>query len=141
MMVSFFSILTNLALNWIFTFKLGLGHRGLALSVGLVAMINFLILYVMMAKHVHGLETRALCATLVKLAFSGAALATVCIAAQKWLFANLATMPFLPELVSVFATICVAASVFGAMVYLLKVDEIQDLSRLIARKFGRKNGV
>ena len=34
MFVSFASIVTNLLLNYLFTFKMGLGHRGLALSTG-----------------------------------------------------------------------------------------------------------
>src|SRR5205085_6723069 len=50
MMVSIFSIGVNLALNWFFMFKVGLGHRGLALSTSLVALTNFLLLYIMMRK-------------------------------------------------------------------------------------------
>jgi hypothetical protein len=31
----------NLFLNWLFTFRLGWGHRGLAFSTSIVATINF----------------------------------------------------------------------------------------------------
>src|SRR5437667_9320499 len=57
MMVSIFSIVVNVALNWFFMFKLGLGHRGLAFAVSLVAIINFLLLYIMMRKYAGPLET------------------------------------------------------------------------------------
>src|SRR4051794_7797310 len=52
MVVSLFSIGLNAALNWFFTFRLGLGHRGLALSTSLVALTNFLLLYVMMRRYI-----------------------------------------------------------------------------------------
>ena len=138
MLVSFGSIITNYLLNQFFTFHLGLGHRGLALSTGLVAMINFLILYALMARHTRGLETRALCVTLAKLALAGAALAAVCVAAQRFVFAGLATMAFVPKLIGVFGTIALGGAVFGAVIWLLGVDEVRDLSALISRKLARR---
>src|SRR6478672_11061706 len=48
MMVSIFSIAINFVLNWFFMFRMSLGHRGLALSTSLVALTNFLLLYIMM---------------------------------------------------------------------------------------------
>ena len=48
MIISFFAIGANLFLNWLFTFRLGWGHRGLAFSTSLVATINFLLLYALM---------------------------------------------------------------------------------------------
>src|SRR4029077_2024669 len=60
MMVSIFSIIVNFILNWYFMFKVGLGHRGLALSTSIVAVTNFLLLYIMMRKYAGPLETRTL---------------------------------------------------------------------------------
>src|SRR5204863_7311563 len=45
MIVSFFSIVTNLFLNWLFTLRFCWGHGGLAFSTTIVATINFLLLY------------------------------------------------------------------------------------------------
>src|SRR4029077_9207242 len=78
MLVSLFSILINFGLNWLFTFQLGLGHRGLALSVSLVAIINFILLYMMMGRHAGGLETSQLFKTLTKVLVAGAVLAGIC---------------------------------------------------------------
>src|SRR3954452_24781796 len=50
MLVSFLAIGTNLFLNWLFTFRLGWGHRGLACSTGLVANINVLLLYMLVRR-------------------------------------------------------------------------------------------
>src|SRR5205823_11685678 len=60
MLVSLLSILINFGLNWLFTFQLGLGHRGLALSTSLVPITNFLLLYIMMRRYVGRLETGAM---------------------------------------------------------------------------------
>src|SRR4030095_10646809 len=66
MHVSFVAIGVNLLLNWLFTFQLGLGHRGLALSTGCVALINFAILYWLMHREMRRLESRALGMLLLK---------------------------------------------------------------------------
>ncbi len=136
MMVSFFSIATNYLLNQVFTFQLGFGHRGLALSTSLVAIINFAILYLMMARHIEGLETRMLLKNLGKLALASLPLALVCVAANRWLFAGLATMAFLPKLVAVLGTIILAAAAFGISVALLRIEEVEDVLAIIRRKLG-----
>jgi len=138
MLVSFLSIVTNYFLNQVFTFQLGFGHRGLALSTSLVAIINFTILYVMMARHIDGLETRALLKNLGKLALASLPLTLVCVAAQHWLFANLATMAFLPKLAAVLGTIGVAAAAFGVSVALLRIEEVEDVIAMAKRKLGRR---
>ena len=66
MVVSFLAIGANLFLNWLFTFRLGWGHRGLAFSTGLVATINFLLLYTLMRRHTRRLETRQMLIALGK---------------------------------------------------------------------------
>jgi len=137
MMVSFFSILTNGFLNLLITFYFGLGIRGLALSTSLVATINFVILYVMMTRHAGALETRVLLHSLGKLALASVPLALICVAANKLLFAGLATMAFLPKLVAVLGTISVAAAVFGGTVALLRIEEVEDVIALVKRKLGR----
>src|SRR5207249_4448745 len=78
MVVSFLAIGTNLFLNWLFTFRLGWGHRGLAFSTSLVATFNFLLLYGLMWRHIRGLETRRLFAGLGKICVAGVLLALVC---------------------------------------------------------------
>src|SRR5436189_4341743 len=82
MLVSFLAIGTNLFLNWLFTFRLGWGHRGLAFSTSLVATINFLLLYGLMWRHTRRLETRRLFAGLGKICVAGVLLALVCWAAS-----------------------------------------------------------
>ena len=71
MLVSFLAVGLNLLFNWIFTFQLGWGHRGLAFSTGCVATCNFLFLYALMRHRLGGLESRHMLATLGKVARRG----------------------------------------------------------------------
>ena len=139
MIVSFVSIATNYALNQIFTFHLHFGHRGLALSTSIVAVINFVVLYILMARHIRGLETKALLSNGAKLTLSAAPMILVCIAAQHWLFAHLEHMAFLPKAAAVAGTISVAAAAFAGMTALLRIDEMEDAVRLVKRKLGKKH--
>ncbi len=94
MYVSFFAVALNLLLNWIFTRQLGWGHRGLAFSTGCVATCNFIVLYLLMHRHLKRLETRRLATLLFKVALACAALALVCWSAQRWLLEDWAQMAF-----------------------------------------------
>lgn len=140
MIVSFFSIATNYLLNQLFTFQLGWGHRGLAFSTSIVAIINFVILYGVMARHIDGLETRALLKNMGKLLVANIPLALVCIAARHWLFADLGHMAFLPKAIEVLGTIAVAAAVFGISVAVLRVEEVEDVIQMVRRKLGKTPG-
>ena len=138
MIVGFLSIATNYFFNQFLTFHLHFGHRGLALSTSLVAILNFAILYVLMARHIEGLETRALLRSLGKLALACLPLALVCVGAQRWIFAGLAGMGLVPKLVGVLTTITVGAGVFFGTVALLRVEETEDVIAMVRRKLGRR---
>jgi putative peptidoglycan lipid II flippase len=137
MLISLFSILTNFALNWFFTFHLGLGHRGLALSVSLVAIINFLLLYIMMARYAGGLETGPLITTLAKVFLAGAILAGLCWLAMQFLFST--SLPLWQELIALLITIALGVVIFFGAAYFLRVNEVQDVVDLARRKLGRRN--
>lgn len=137
MLVGFFAIGTNLLLNWYLTFKLQLGHRGLALSTGLVALINFLLLYFLMRAHTRGLEGAKMLVTLLKAGLAGLGLAAVCFAARLWAFADWAQMAFVPKTAWLLATILVGAAVFFGLALGLRVEEISEVRALLARKLGR----
>ncbi len=135
MMVSIFSIIVNIGLNWFFMFKLGLGHRGLALSVSLVAIINFLLLYIMMRKYAGPLETGTLLALLAKLVVPLALLAGVCWLSLETMFYPGAHLPEWQKIFAVLLVITVAAAVFFGSAFLFRVDEVRDVVALVRRKF------
>jgi len=137
MMVSFLSIAVNYGLNQLFTFHLGFRHRGLALSTGLVALSNFLLLYVLMHRQLRRLESRQMIITLSKLAVAGAALALVCWGAQNWLLGNWAQYGVVLRALLLSATIAAAGAVFFAVALALRIEELDDAAALARRKFGR----
>jgi putative peptidoglycan lipid II flippase len=137
MNISFIAVGVNLVMNWFFTFRLGLGHRGLALSTGCVALSNFGILYWLMRRETRLLETRALLALLAKLAIPCALLAGACWASRTWLLSQWATMPFAPKTIYLLGTIGVAGVAFFAAATLFKIDEIEDATGVFRRKLSR----
>jgi len=139
MMVSIFSIITNFVLNWFFMFRMNLGHRGLALSTSLVALTNFLLLYITMRKYAGSLETGALLGLLAKLAIPLALLAGVCWIALATMFYPGAHLPEWQRIFGVLLVIGVAAALFFGSAFLFRVDEVRDVVGLVRRKFGRGN--
>jgi putative peptidoglycan lipid II flippase len=136
MFVSLFSIGVNIGLNWFFTFRLQLGHRGLALSTSLVAITNFLILYAMMRRYVGRLETGVMLKTLAKLLLAGALLAGICLAAQHFIFAAGGSILW-RQAFGIVVTIAVGAAAFFGAAYLLQVAEVRDVVQLVRGRFAK----
>ena len=137
MLVSMLSILINFALNWYFMFKMHLGHRGLALSTSLVAITNFVFLYIMMRRYAGRLETGALLKTLGKLIVAGACLAGVCWLASRFLFTPGSKVSEWKKILEVLAAVAAGALVFFAVAFALRVSELDDVVQLVRRKLKR----
>jgi putative peptidoglycan lipid II flippase len=137
MLVSFLAVALNLLLNWIFTFRLGWGHRGLAFSTGCIATVNFLLLYALMRRHLHGLESRRMLLMLGKVAAASAALVAVCAASSHWLLADWETQTFLSKLSALLGTVIVGAVVFAACGAALQIEELKELIDALKRRLRR----
>ncbi len=137
MLVSFLAVGLNLLLNWLFTFRLGWGHRGLAFSTGCIATFNFLLLYALMRRHLDGLESRRMLVMLGKVAIAAAALAAVCAVSSHWLLAGWETQPFPSKLGALLGTIVVGALVFAGCGAALHIEEIKELQAAVKRRLSR----
>ncbi len=135
MVVSFLAIGANLFLNWLFTFRLGWGHRGLAFSTSLVATINFLLLYALMRSHTRRLETRQTLISLGKICLAGAALALVCWLANYWSLDAWASLRFFQRLATLLIAIALAAITFFTVAFWLRISEVQDIIDVFRRRF------
>jgi putative peptidoglycan lipid II flippase len=140
MMVSFVAVGLNLLFNWIFTFRLGWGHRGLAFSTGCVATFNFLLLYLLMQAQLKGLETRRLLLLLAKVALASAALVAVCGASSHWLLSDWQHQAFIPKTVALLATVAAGGAVFAAIGILLHIEELKELRDAVMRRLKRRGG-
>jgi putative peptidoglycan lipid II flippase len=134
MVVSFIAVLLNLLFNWIFTFRLGWGTQGLALSTGCVASCNFLVLYWLMRRQLARLETRRMFVMLAKVAAACVVLAAICWASQHWLLAQWAMQRFLPKLGLLLATIAAGALGFAVCGLALGIEELRELLAILRRR-------
>ena len=137
MLVSLVAVVLNLAFNWLFTFRLGWGHRGLAFSTGCIATVNFLLLYALMRRHLKGLESRRMLVMLGKVAVSAAALVAVCAASSRWLLADWQTQGFLTKLGALLATVVVGALVVAGCGVALHIEELKEVQGAILRRLRR----
>jgi putative peptidoglycan lipid II flippase len=137
MIVSFVSIATNLLLNYVLTFQMGLGHRGLALSTGIVAMINFGALYFLMHRETKLLETRQMIGTLLKILGASALLALVCWAGDRWVLGGWAHFALPARIGGLLLVIGVGAVAFFGAALALRVGEMDDVAKLIRRRLRR----
>ncbi|MGH9643172.1 MAG: murein biosynthesis integral membrane protein MurJ [Terriglobales bacterium] len=136
MFVSFLAVALNLLFNWFFTFHLGWGHRGLAFSTGCVATCNFLVLYVLMRRHLRRLESRRMLVLLGKVALASIPLVALCAASSHWLLSGWATQAFGSKLAEVLATVTLGAAVFVGCAILLRVEELEELMQVLRRRLG-----
>ena len=137
MLVSMLAVGLNLLLNWIFTYRLGWGHRGLAFSTGCIATINFLLLYFLMQAQLKGLESRRLLVLLAKIAVAGAALVAVCAASSHWLLADWPHQALLPKIGALALTVVVGSAVFAGCGILLHIEELKELRAALLRRLRR----
>lgn len=113
------------------------GHRGLALSTAVAAMVNFLILYGMMSRHAGTLDTRRFLGTLTRCALAAGVLGLIC-----WLGLSFGAMwlgsPLLiVRALSLLVLVGVAGLAYFAICLGLRVEEIQDAVRIVERKLRR----
>jgi putative peptidoglycan lipid II flippase len=138
MLVSFLAVGSNLAFNWVFTFRLGWGYKGLAFSTGCVATLNFLLLYFLMQAQLRGLESRRLLLMLAKVALASAALVAVCAASSHWLLADWQHQAFFPKIAALLVTVAAGAAVFAGIGILLHIEELKELRDALLRRLKRR---
>lgn len=135
MLVSITSIVVNIFLNWLFTFYLGWGHRGLAFSVSVVAITNFIFLYSMMRYYAGRLETGKMAQTLSKLIIAGLVLSGICWAASTLVFSG--HPRWWQEALAMLVTMIFGAGSYFGTAYLLGVAEVHDVVDLLRRRLRR----
>ena len=140
MTVSFIAIGINVVLNSVFTHWLGWGHRGLAFSTSLTAIVNFSLLYLLMQRRLGHLETRHMARTLGKLALASALLALVCLAGQHYAMRDFFHVGVARKCLTLFGVIGAGALAFFAACHALRLEEMREAVGLFARRLRRRPG-
>jgi putative peptidoglycan lipid II flippase len=134
MIASLFSILTNFVVATLTVDYLGMGHSGLALSISMVAIINFLVLFFFMRRKLGHLEGRELASTFLKVLA-----ASLVMGALSWMTSyeienRFGTEQFLLRLIDVGVSISVGLIVFYLLARLLHVSELDQITGALRRK-------
>jgi putative peptidoglycan lipid II flippase len=137
MFVSFAAVGLNLLFNWLFTWHLGWGHRGLAFSTACVAATNFIVLYVLMRQELGRFESMRLLSLTLRVGAASAVMAAVCLASTHWLLPGWQSRIIWLRLVWLMATIGVAGAVFAACATMLKVAELTAITAAFRRRLNR----
>ncbi len=138
MTVSFLSIGLNLVLNWLFIFRLGMGHRGLALSTAVAATVNFTLLYLFMTRVSGSLEAAAMCSTLTRCLLASVPIGVIGWWCQPWL-ASLHHAPVLLRAGALLGVIAGAVLFFLAASWALKIEGFLEFLEILKRKLGTRN--
>ena len=138
MVVSFFSIGLNISLNYYFMFHLGLGHRGLALSTTICAILNFTALYFLMLGPAGRLDSAKFLLSLGRCVLAAVPLGAVCWGGMHFSRSLFPHQLFWERAVLLFATIASAGLAYLGACFLLGVEETGDAVRIVLRKLGRK---
>jgi peptidoglycan biosynthesis protein MviN/MurJ (putative lipid II flippase) len=95
------------------------------------------LLYALMRRQLHGLESRRMLMLLGKIAVACVALLGVCAASSQWLLADWATQPFWSKLAALLGTVIVGALVFGTCGTALHIEELKELQAAVRRRLRR----
>jgi putative peptidoglycan lipid II flippase len=138
MAASLLSIATNYAVAKITVDYLKIGHIGLALSISVVAIINFALLFFFMRRKLNGIEGLGLLATFAKVTLASAAMGAVCWLVSSLIEKYLGLDGLFARLINVGASIAVGIVMFYLGASLLKVGELNQLTTAIKGKFGSR---
>jgi len=136
--VSLIGILLNLVLCFVLSYYLGLGHVGLALTTGSVAVINFLQLVYAIQKKIDLGNAGNWLSFFVRVSVAAFACGCIVLFGDKLLLAHRTTHSLLGAAI-LFLNIGVAGAVYFGLTVLFRVPESVDLMALIKRKLGQSS--
>ena len=138
MMASVLSIITNYFVAKLSIEKFGIGHRGLALSVSAVAIINFSLLFFFLRKKLGGIEGRGLLLTFVKVTVSALLMGVACYFVSAGVVHLLGAEKLFARILNVGVAVGAGVIVFGVAAKLLRVHELEQLTATLMRRFGKR---
>jgi len=136
--VSLIGIAVNLALCFVLYDYCNLGHVGLAMTTGFVAVLNFLQLTYAISKKINLGNAADWLSYFARVSFAALACGGTVLALDTLLLANRTTHSLLGALL-LFVNIGIAGAVYLGLTMALKVPEAVELLAVIRRKFGRSS--
>ena len=132
--VSAFTVVVNILLNYVFIFHLRLDHRAIAFSTSCTTTLNFLALLILLHRKVGGLELRKVGILLAKVIASSIIMGTICWVMNSWIESRIGVDGIISRLTGVFVTIIVGVIALFGSCKLLKVKELDVLMNALLRR-------
>ncbi len=139
MIASLVSIVTNFIVSWFSIKVFNFGHRGLALSVAAVAVINSLLLFMFLYRRVGALVGANLRETFSKVLAASLLMGLVCGLVNWQMHKWLGDEKFWALLLTVMLSVGVGVVTFYGAARLLQIDELRVLTNIIKRKLGKRS--
>ncbi len=137
MFASLIALVVNIVCNYVFVFIFKWGHESLALTTSIVASLNFFFLYIAMTRYAGDVGTKGIVISFLKIGAATAVMASMCIAANRYVFTDLGNMALLMKAVWLGGVVAVAAGAYFLIALLLRVDEVGEMLAIVKRKASR----
>jgi putative peptidoglycan lipid II flippase len=138
MVASVLSIITNYFVAKLSIEYFGIGHRGLALSVSAVALINFAVLFFFLRRKLGGIEGWGLSLAFVKIVVAALLMGVACCFLNEQITQFIGSQKMIARIVNVMFSVGVGVIVFGVAAKILRVSELEQLSATLMRKLGKR---
>ncbi len=135
--VSLIGIGLNLVLCILFDWVFGLGHVGLAMATGFVAILNFLQLLYAIQKKINLGDAREWLSFFTRVTAATLACGLVALAGNIFVLGSRSTYSILGSAI-LFTTIVAAGAAYLGVTIALDVPEARELTAFLRRKFGKK---
>jgi putative peptidoglycan lipid II flippase len=132
MYISLFSILTNLVLSF-FLVKI-LGHRGLALSTAMVALGNFLLLFIFMRKKIGWIDGTRILDSFLKISIASIFMSIGCFISSRIVSIFLGHSSLFAQFTQVAVPIIISIIILFTVCKLLKVYELEMVMGIFNKK-------
>lgn len=147
MIVALFSILVNAVASYSFRNFLagfaisernpyGLAHVGVALSTSSVALVNFLILFIVMRYKIKRLNGRKITSSFLRILISSLLMSVCCWLAYVFLHSKLEAANLFYKILEAFLPIALGIMVFFFSAKILKVEEVEKIYNIFRRKIS-----
>lgn len=137
MCVSFVSICINITLTYYLVFKVEMGHRGLALSTAVSAIINFLTLYFIMSRW-YDLQTKKLLSAFFRCGVASGALGAFCWVCTRFFSDYIGNPSLTLRVVFLLTAILLAGIIYLLLCLMFKDENAFRMIKMVIQKIQPK---
>jgi putative peptidoglycan lipid II flippase len=134
--VSMITVIVNAVLNILLVRVMG--YRGLALGTSVAALFNATVLFVLLRRALHGMNTRRLLGAFVRIVIASAVMGAVAMMVDRWLGNILPPRPIVWQIVHVGADIATALGALALAAWMLRIQEFNDSVQMVLRRVRRR---